>query len=132
MNKNNLKNFLNIDEDVQNKDLSLDACNEKEFEANKKKIKNLFDIALEERFLLYFDGRYVMEPYDGLEFKTLEEEFYYNNGNSYLVFSDSNDFKVTFKIKYLREYNFNMVYKVVEKAVIYTKANPDVSDYKLY
>lgn len=131
MNKNNLKNFLNIDEDVQNKDLSLDACNEKEFEANKK-IKNLFDIALEERFLLYFDGRYVMEPYDGLEFKTLEEEFYYNNGNSYLVFSDSNDFKVTFKIKYLREYNFNMVYKVVEKAVIYTKANPDVSDYKLY
>ena len=82
--------------------------------------------------MLYFDGTPVDEPYDGLEFKTLEEEFYYNNGNSYLVFRDTNNFEVTFKIKYLKGYDFKIVYKVVEKAVNCTKANPGLSKYKLY
>ena len=127
MKKNTLIEFLNIDKNIKGIDLSLDTVY-----MNRERIRKLFDVALEEKFTLYFDGRYVEEPYDGLEFKTLEEEFYYNNGNSYLVFEDTTGFKVTFKIKCLKEYNFNKVYKVVEKAVIYTKAHPEVSEYKLY
>ena len=61
-----------IDKNLKGMDLSLDTLTD-----NKERIKKLFDIALEEEFTVYFDGRYVEEPYDGLEFKTIEEEFYY-------------------------------------------------------
>ena len=113
MNKNNLKVFLGITEDIKEKDLSLDTCTKEQVDANTRKIKELFDIALDEQTTVYFDGVYVEEPYDGLEFKTL-------------------GFKVRFKIRYLQGYDFDMVYKVTEKACNYTKAHPNVSNYKLY
>ena len=114
-------------------DLSLDTCHKDEVEVNKERINKLFDIAMNESVIVYFDGRYVEEPYDGLEFKTEEEEFYYYNSSSYIVFVDDYNFKVRFKIRYLKDKNYKPdVYKVVEKACIYTKAHPEVSDYKLY
>ena len=127
MNKNTLRKFLNIDKNLKGMDLSLDTLTD-----NKERIKKLFDIALEEEFTVYFDGRYVEEPYDGLEFKTIEEEFYYYNSNSYLVCIDNIGDQVCFKIKFLKEYDFEKVYEVVEKACNYTKALPEVSEYKLY
>ena len=133
MNKLSFKDFLNLKTRAQEVDLSLDTCHKDEVEVNKERINKLFDIAMNESVLVYFDGRYVEEPYDGLEFKTEEEEFYYYNGSSYLVFVDDYDFKVRFKIRYLKDKNYKPeVYKVVEKACIYTKAHPEVSDYKLY
>ena len=133
MNKLSFKDFLNLKTKAQEVDLSLDTCHKKEVEVNKERINKLFDIAMNESVLVYFDGRYVEEPYDGLEFKTEEEEFYYYNGSSYIVFVDDYDFKVRFKIRYLKDKNYKPdVYKVVEKACIYTKAHPEVSDYKLY
>ena len=133
MNKLSFKDFLNLRTKAQEVDLSLDTCHEEEVEVNKERINKLFDIAMNDSILVYFDGRYVEEPYDGLEFKTEEEEFYYYNGSSYIVFVDDNNFKVRFKIRYLKDKNYKPeVYKVVEKACIYTKAHPEVSDYKLY
>ena len=133
MNKMSFKDFLNLNTIAQEVDLSLDTCHEEEVEVNKERINKLFDIAMNDSILVYFDGRYVEEPYDGLEFKTEEEEFYYYNGSSYIVFVDDNNFKVRFKIRYLKDKNYKPeVYKVVEKACIYTKAHPEVSDYKLY
>lgn len=132
MNKNYLRVFLGITEDIKEKDLSLDTCTKEQVDANTRKIKELFDIALDEQVTVYFDGVYVEEPYEGLEFKTLEEEFYYYNNNSYIVFVDDSGFKVRFKIRYLQGYDFDMVYKVTEKACNYTKAHPNVSNYKLY
>gem|GEM_PF-5169007 len=111
----------------------MDTCHKDEVEVNKERINKLFDIAMNESVIVYFDGRYVEEPYDGLEFKTEEEEFYYYNSSSYIVFVDDYNFKVRFKIRYLKHKNYKPdVYKVVEKACIYTKAHPEVSDYKLY
>ena len=133
MNKLSFKDFLNLNTMAQEVDLSLDTCHKEEVEVNKERINKLFDIAMNDSILVYFDGRYVEEPYDGLEFKTEEEEFYYYNGSSYIVFVDDNNFKVRFKIRYLKDKNYKPeVYKVVEKACIYTKAHPEVSDYKLY
>ncbi len=133
MNKLSFKDFLNLNTIAQEVDLSLDTCHKEEVEVNKERINKLFDIAMNDSILVYFDGRYVEEPYDGLEFKTEEEEFYYYNGSSYIVFVDDNNFKVRFKIRYLKDKNYKPdVYKVVEKACIYTKAHPEVSDYKLY
>ena len=133
MNKLSFKDFLNLKTRAQEVDLSLDTCHKDEVEVNKERINKLFDIAMNESVIVYFDGRYVEEPYDGLEFKTEEEEFYYYNGSSYIVFVDDNNFKVRFKIRYLKDKNYKPeVYKVVEKACIYTKAHPEVSDYKLY
>ncbi len=133
MNKLSFKDFLNLKTIAQEVDLSLDTCHKEEVEVNKERINKLFDIAMNDSILVYFDGRYVEEPYDGLEFKTEEEEFYYYNGSSYIVFVDDNNFKVRFKIRYLKDKNYKPeVYKVVEKACIYTKAHPEVSDYKLY
>ena len=133
MNKLSFKDFLNLKTRAQEVDLSLDTCHKDEVEVNKERINKLFDIAMNESVLVYFDGRYVEEPYDGLEFKTEEEEFYYYNGSSYIVFVDDYNFKVRFKIRYLKDKNYKPdVYKVVEKACIYTKAHPEVSDYKLY
>ena len=133
MNKLSFKDFLNLNTKAQEVDLSLDTCHEEEVEVNKERINKLFDIAMNETVTVYFDGRYVEEPYDGLEFKTEEEEFYYYNGSSYIVFVDDNNFKVRFKIRYLKDKNYKPeVYKVVEKACIYTKAHPEVSDYKLH
>ena len=133
MNKMSFKDFLNLNTIAQEVDLSLDTCHKEEVEVNKERINKLFDIAMNESVIVYFDGRYVEEPYDGLEFKTEEEEFYYYNGSSYIVFVDDNNFKVRFKIRYLKDKNYKPeVYKVVEKACIYTKAHPEVSDYKLY
>ena len=133
MNKLSFKDFLNLKTRAQEVDLSLDTCHKEEVEVNKERINKLFDIAMNESVIVYFDGRYVEEPYDGLEFKTEEEEFYYYNGSSYIVFVDDNNFKVRFKIRYLKDKNYKPeVYKVVEKACIYTKAHPEVSDYKLY
>lgn len=130
MSKNTLKEYLGVDVKDKRYDLSLDACESKE--ANQKRIKQLFDIALEEDFILYFDGVAVDDPYDGLDLSDLKDEFYYNNGNSFLVFEDKDGFKVSFKIKYLKEYDYERVYKVTEKAVEYTKKHPEVSKYKLY
>ena len=133
MNKLSFKDFLNLKTRAQEVDLSLDTCHKDEVEVNKERINKLFDIAMNESVIVYFDGRYVEEPYDGLEFKTEEEEFYYYNGSSYIVFVDDNNFKVRFKIRYLKDKNYKPeVYKVVEKACFYTKAHPEVSDYKLY
>ena len=133
MNKLSFKDFLNLKTRAQEVDLSLDTCHEEEVEVNKERINKLFDIAMNETVTVYFDGRYVEEPYDGLEFKTEEEEFYYYNSSSYIVFVDDYNFKVRFKIRYLKDKNYKPdVYKVVEKACIYTKAHPEVSDYKLY
>lgn len=127
MNKNTLVEFLNIDKNIKGLDLSLDTI-----DVNKERIEKLFDVALEEKYVIFYDGRFVDDPYDGYEFKTLEEEFYYNNGNSYLVFEDETGYRVSFKVKCLKEYNFDIVYKIVEKAVMYTKSHPEVSEYKLY
>ena len=133
MNKLSFKDFLNLKTIAQEVDLSLDTCHKEEVEVNKERINKLFDIAMNDSILVYFDGRYVEEPYDGLEFKTEEEEFYYYNSSSYIVFVDDYNFKVRFKIRYLKDKNYKPdVYKVVEKACIYTKAHPEVSDYKLY
>ncbi len=133
MNKLSFKDFLNLNTIAQEVDLSLDTCHKEEVEVNKERINKLFDIAMNDSILVYFDGRYVEEPYDGLEFKTEEEEFYYYNSSSYIVFVDDYNFKVRFKIRYLKDKNYKPdVYKVVEKACIYTKAHPEVSDYKLY
>ena len=132
MNKNTLKEFLNLDGKSKAYDLNLDNCKNNEYDITKKQIKQLFDIALEDKFILYFDGVPVDDPYDGLEFKTLEEEFYFNNGNSYLVFRDEEGTEVLFKIKCLKEYDFEKVYKVKEKAVIYTQSNSQISKYKFY
>ena len=133
MNKMSFKDFLNLNTIAQEVDLSLDTCHKEEVEVNKERINKLFDIAMNDSILVYFDGRYVEEPYDGLEFKTEEEEFYYYNSSSYIVFVDDYNFKVRFKIRYLKDKNYKPdVYKVVEKACIYTKAHPEVSDYKLY
>lgn len=132
MNKNTLKEFLNLDGKSKAYDLNLDNCKNNEYDITKKRIKQLFDIALEDKFILYFDGVPVDDPYDGLEFKTLEEEFYFNNGNSYLVFRDEEGIEVLFKIKYLKEYDFEKVYKATEKAVMYTQSNPQISKYKFY
>ena len=132
MNKNTLKEFLNLDGKSKAYDLNLDNCKNNEYDITKKQIKQLFDIALEDKFILYFDGVPVDDPYDGLEFKTLEEEFYFNNGNSYLVFRDEEGTEVLFKIKFLKEYDFEKVYKVTEKAVIYTQSNSQISKYKFY
>ena len=104
--KTDLKAFLNLDEKPKNpnrKDISLDA----EEDINRERIKKLFDIALEDKFMLYFDGTAVDDPPDGMELTTIEQQFFYNNGNSFLVFRDDENFEVAFKIKYLREYNFN-------------------------
>ncbi len=133
MNKLSFKDFLNLKTRAQEVDLSLDTCHKDEVEVNKERINKLFDIAMNESVIVYFDGRYVEEPYDGLEFKTEEEEFYYYNSSSYIVFVDDYNFKVRFKIRYLKDKNYKPdVYKVVEKACIYTKAHTEVSDYKLY
>ena len=72
MNKNTLKEFLNLDGKSKAYDLNLDNCKNNEYDITKKQIKQLFDIALEDKFILYFDGVPVDDPYDGLEFKTLE------------------------------------------------------------
>ena len=119
MNKLSFKDFLNLNTKAQEVDLSLDTSHKVEVEVNKERINKLFDIAMNETVTVYFDGRYVEELYDGLEFKT--------------EFVDDNNFKVRFKIRYLKDKNYKPeVYKVVEKACIYTKAHPEVSDYKLY
>lgn len=132
MNKLSFKDFLNLKTKAQEVDLSLDTCHKEEVEVNKERINKLFDIAMNETVTVYFDGRYVEELYDGLEFKTEKEEFYYYNSSSYLVFVDDENFKVRFTIRSIKNKNYAKVYKVVEKACIYTKAHPEVSDYKLY
>lgn len=132
MNKLSFKDFLNLNTKAQEVDLSLDTSHKVEVEVNKERINKLFDIAMNETVTVYFDGRYVEEPYDGLEFKTEKEEFYYYNSSSYLVFVDDENFKVRFTIRNIKNKNYAKVYKVVEKACIYTKAHPEVSDYKLY
>ena len=105
MNKLSFKDFLNLKTIAQEVDLSLDTCHKEEVEVNKERINKLFDIAM----------------------------FYYYNSSSYIVFVDDYNFKVRFKIRYLKDKNYKPdVYKVVEKACIYTKAHPEVSDYKLY
>ncbi len=132
MNKLSFKDFLNLNTKAQEVDLSLDTSHKVEVEVNKERINKLFDIAMNETVTVYFDGRYVEELYDGLEFKTEKEEFYYYNSSSYLVFVDDENFKVRFTIRNIKNKNYAKVYKVVEKACIYTKAHPEVSDYKLY
>jgi len=120
---------LDIDKEV---DLSLDSCANDKKKDYKEKIEKLFDIALLSNVIVYYDGRYVMEPYEDYEFKTEEEEFYYYNQESYLVFVDDNGKKARFKIRDINNHKYSTVYKVVEKACNYTKAHPWVSKNKLY
>ena len=54
MNKNTLKEFLNLDGKSKAYDLNLDNCKNNEYDITKKQIKQLFDIALEDKFILYF------------------------------------------------------------------------------
>lgn len=131
--KKTLKNFLNLKCDSQKVYLDLENCkSNEEKRVNRKKIKRLLKIALRGDFLLYFDGTAVPEPYDGLQFENDKQEFYYNNGNSHLVFRDKDNFEVAFKVKDIKDYNYKKVYKVVEKAVICTVNNPKLSSYTIY
>ncbi len=135
MKENNLKDFLGL-KDVKEKELIL--CNDKlkypsknTLKKDMRLIKKLID-ATDGRFIIYFDGRYVDFPYDGLEFKSEKEEFFFNNWNSYIVFVDDTGFKVRFKIKWMEMLPYEKVYKLVEIGYYYTKAHPEVSKYKLY
>ncbi len=136
MKEYDLKKYLNIESkrnDIILCDDEFQKLDANQIETEKFKIKMLFDIALDSDFIIYFDGRYVIEPYDGLEFKTEEEEFYYNNCKSYIVVVDEkHNFIVRFRIKWLQGLPYEKVYKLVERACNYTKAHPEVSDYKLY
>lgn len=127
-----LKSFLKITEEVMEIELGKDKTNKATIEADNDRIKMLFDIALLDKFVMYFDGGYVDDPYDGLEFKTEEEEFYYNNGRSYLVFEDESGFKVRIRIPCLKIFEYQNVCEVVIKAIEYTKAHPEVSEYKFF
>lgn len=125
-----LKSFLRVTDEVTEIELGKEKEDKATIEADINRIKMLFGIALEDKFVMYFDGGYVDDPYDGLEFKTEEEEFYYNNGRSYLVFEGDKGFKVRIKIPALKIFSYQSVCEVVIKAIDYTKAHPDVSEYK--
>ena len=127
-----LKALLKLAKNIRNVELCKEGCQE-EYYKDKKKIKEIFDIAYRDiskgeeikDYILYFDGVAVDEPYDGLEFKSEEEEFYYNNAESKLVIliEDDAEFKISFKIKHLKQFNidYNKVYTVVKYATEITK-----------
>ena len=101
-------------------------------------MKKLFNLALEndleldDEFKMYFDSVYVDEPYDGYVFKDEREEFFYNSGESFIVFEDKNKFKVKFKIRNLKNFKFKYVCKVVERAIDYGEKHPGLSNYRNY
>lgn len=128
----NLRSFLNIPEGVKEIELGKEKTDKAKVEADNDIIKMLFDIALEDKFVMYFKGGYVDDPYDGLEFKTEEEEFYYNNGRSYLVFVGNTGFTVKIKIPCLKMFRYQDVRKVAIKAIKYSNAHPGLSDYPLH
>lgn len=128
----NLKSFLNIPEEVEKLELGKDRIDKAKVEADNDRIKMLFDIALEDKFVMYFKGVYVDDPYDGLEFKNEEEEFYYNNGKSYLVFRGTTDFEVKIPIPCLKMFPYSKVRKVAIKAIKYSNAHPGLSDCPLH
>lgn len=136
MNKINLKEFMGIDDDVNDIILCDDEFSKPSdvvIGMEKVKIAMLMDVVLNTNLIIYFDGRYVMEPYEGMEFKDEEEEFYYYNSKSYLVVVDEeNNFTVRFRIKWIKDLDFTKVCDVVREACKYTKSHPEVSDYKLY
>lgn len=103
-------------------------------EEDRLRIDKLFYLGLskDNKFDMYFYGVPVPEPYDGYEFGSEEEEFYYNNSRSYIVFRDKFNCKVKFKLKTLKYYDFDLVTEVVKKAIEYTKEHPEVAKYKVY
>ncbi|MBO5477670.1 MAG: hypothetical protein J6A15_07970 [Clostridia bacterium] len=133
MNKvDNLRSFLNIPEEVKEIELGKDKTDTAKFEADNDIVKMLFDIALEDKFVMYFKGGYVDDPYDGLEFKTEEEEFYYNNGRSHLVFVGDNGFTVKIPIPRLKIFDYQDVRKVAIKAIKYSNSHEGLTDYPLH
>ena len=67
MNKvDNLRSFLNIPEEVEEIKLDRYKIDTAKFEADNDIVKMLFGIALEDKFVMYFKGRFVDDPYDGL------------------------------------------------------------------
>lgn len=128
----NLRSFLNIPEEVEEIELDKYKTDTAKFEADNDIVKMLFDIALEDKFVMYFKGGYVDDPYDGLEFKNEEEEFYYNNGKSYLVFVGDNDFTVKIPIPRLKIFDYQDVRKVAIKAIQYSNSHEGLTDYPLH
>ncbi len=127
MQKNILKDLLGVEEDV--KEVTLKA-------KDKKMIKRLLKIAPKNHYIFYFDVGYVDDIYDGYEFKDEEEEFYYNNSNSYLVFRDITDFEVRIKISTIEKIKeiitFEEMCALTSQAIEYTKKHPSLSKNKLY
>lgn len=105
------------------------------FEDDMVKIKMLYSVALKYNFMIYYDGRYVIEPYEGYD-EWLEEHpvecFYYYNSSSYLVFRDETGVEVAFQIKYLKDEKYEDVYNLTLKAWNYTKEHKELSDYTCY
>lgn len=139
----NLKDFLGVTADVSEKELCseeliLNKDKSDILEEEKTQIKKLFNLALEndlefdDEFKMYFYSVYVDEPYDGYDFKDKKEEFFYNNGESFIVFEDKNGFKVKFKIRNLKNFKFKYVYKVVKRAIEYGEKHPGISNYRNY
>ena len=133
MNKvDNLRSFLNIPEEVEEIKLDRYKIDTAKFEADNDIVKMLFGIALEDKFVMYFKGRFVDDPYDGLEFKTEEDEFYYNNGRSDLVFVGDKGFKVIIPIPRLKIFDYQDVRKVAIKAIKYSNSHEGLTDYPLH
>lgn len=131
MHKDNniLKEFLDLRPKKDVKEIILGA-------RNKEKIKKLIQTAPEKRFIIYFDPYPVDEIYDGYEFESEEEEFYYYNKDSSLVFQDITNFKVRVKISTIKSIKSSMTFEEIRTAVKiaadYTKKHPHVSKNKLY
>lgn len=127
-----LKELLNLVKKMKNIELCADGVDKKKYKEESKKIKELFDATLRDitekkeinDYILYFDAIAVDEPYDGLEFKDDEEEFYYYNSESKLVFMDTDgELKICFKIRNLKQFNidYEKVCTVVKYAIETTK-----------
>lgn len=124
-----LKELLNIVKKMRNIELCEDGVSPNKYKEDSQKIKKLFDGALRDilegekidDYILYFDGVAVDD--DDIE-RTVEEEFYYNNSESKLVFMDpESELKVYFKIRHLKQFNiaYEDVYTVVKYATEMTK-----------
>lgn len=126
-NNNLLRDLLGVEEDVKEVTLGV---------RDKMMIKRLLKLAPKKRYLFYFDLRYVDEIFDGYEFKDEEEEFYYNNSESYFVFRDITDFKVKIKISTIEKIKeiitFEDMCTLTAQAIECTKKHPSFSKNKVY
>ena len=128
-NTNVLKEFLGLKTKEDVKEITLGV-------GDKKSIKKLIETAQERRFIIYFDSFPVEEIYDGYEFVDEEEEFYYYNQASAIVFRDITDFKIRIDISTIKKTKKTMTFEAICNAVRiateYTKKHPEVSRSKLY